>query len=432
MGNYAASPELLADSAGDRQIARVRPVALQVLIFLAAFLLVLSRRPDAVVNAQFFAEDGKFWYADAYHFGLRCLLMPESGYLHTLSRSIALLSVLFPLSLAPLVMNLCAILVQVLPVNLFLSSRFGTIPYAVRLFGSLVYLALPNSSEIDANITTIQWHLALLALLFLVSEVQPGRAWRWLGNAALLFVSVDGPLGILLVPVAAVMHWRRRPRQSLASLALLIPGALLQLCIILLSHSRRAAENGANFYRLLSILGRQVFLSALVGSKTVAGLAAGDDRYLFPLETIAAILGVAVVVYALRYAPLELKLFFCFAIAIFAVSLVHPIGTTLGRRDQWEVLQIPGIGVRYYFFPMLAFLIALYWMARNSRTTVLRHAAIGVLILLPIGVYRDWNYPRFSDLHFRVFVDEFNRAAPGTRVTIPVNPDWEMQLVKKP
>ena len=69
--------------------------------------------------------------------------------------------------------------------------------------------------------------------------------------------------------------------------------------------------------------------------------------------------------------------------------------------------------------------------AEKSKTAILRYAAIGILFLLPIGVFRDWVYPPFADLHFQIFVDQFNRAAPGTMVTIPVNPDWQMQLTKR-
>src|SRR3954469_9301999 len=56
-----------------------------VIVFLSAFLLIFSRRPDAVLNAQFFAEDGQRWFADAYQMGFRCLLIPDQagGYLHT-------------------------------------------------------------------------------------------------------------------------------------------------------------------------------------------------------------------------------------------------------------------------------------------------------------------------------------------------------------
>jgi hypothetical protein len=50
-----------------------------VIVFLSAFLLIFSRRPDAVLNAQFFAEDGQRWFADAYQMGFRCLLIPDQA-----------------------------------------------------------------------------------------------------------------------------------------------------------------------------------------------------------------------------------------------------------------------------------------------------------------------------------------------------------------
>src|SRR5262249_32543509 len=108
-------------------------------LFLVCLLLLYSRRPDAILNAQFYAEDGARWYRDAYQVGWRCLLIPETGYLQTVSRLIALFALLFPFALAPLVMNLCALAIQVLPVNLFLSRRFDGIPLFMRVMGSLLY-----------------------------------------------------------------------------------------------------------------------------------------------------------------------------------------------------------------------------------------------------------------------------------------------------
>src|SRR5215471_18317055 len=93
----------------------------QAALFLLCFLLLYSRRPDAIVNAQFYAEDGARWYRDAYQLGWRCLLIPETGYLQTVSRLIGLFVQIFPFAWAPLVMNVCALFFQILPVNLFLS-----------------------------------------------------------------------------------------------------------------------------------------------------------------------------------------------------------------------------------------------------------------------------------------------------------------------
>jgi hypothetical protein len=47
---------------------------------LLAAALIVSLRPDAVTNAQFWAEDGKFFYADVYNRGLLpTLMVPQAG-----------------------------------------------------------------------------------------------------------------------------------------------------------------------------------------------------------------------------------------------------------------------------------------------------------------------------------------------------------------
>src|SRR6516225_449539 len=93
-------------------------------VFLIALLILFSRRPDALLNPQFYAEDGTYWYVNAYEAGFRCLLMPNGGYLNTLSRLIGLIALLVPFAWAPLVMILSAMAAHILPVNIFLSSRF--------------------------------------------------------------------------------------------------------------------------------------------------------------------------------------------------------------------------------------------------------------------------------------------------------------------
>jgi hypothetical protein len=148
--------------------------------FITGCSIVFSRRPDAILNAQFFAEDGQRWYADAYRLGLRSLLIPDEGggYLHTVPRLAALLSLLFAFSRAPLVMNLCAITIQVLPVTIFISSRFISIPLWKRLLVCLLYLGTPNSYGTNANATNIQWHLGLLACLVLLALPPINRRWQ--------------------------------------------------------------------------------------------------------------------------------------------------------------------------------------------------------------------------------------------------------------
>src|SRR5229473_4489741 len=291
-----------SDIAGE--VLWTRKITFQAAVFLISFLVLFSHRPDAILNAQFYAEDGARFYADAYEFGWRCLLMPYGGYLSTLLRLIGLLTQLVPFGLAPLLMNLCAIAIQILPVNLFLSARFRAIPYNVRVFGSLLYLALPNAFEIHANTTNIQWHLALLALLVLLSQAEAAKAWRYFDYAVLFFALLDGPLGILLVPIAAFLLWVRRDRRTALALGVMIPFAVVQSLFILFSNSRRPAPNGASLERLTGILGGQIFFSAIFGLTSFIRLfLSGDRRLLFSVEAAAMIAGLVLIVYGFRSSP---------------------------------------------------------------------------------------------------------------------------------
>lgn len=401
-------------------------------VFIASLLILFLRRPDVLLNAQFYAEDGTRWFAEAYHFGWRCMSIPESGYLQTASRLVALLSLAFPFVLAPLVMNLCALIVQIIPINLFLSPRFASIAPKIRLAGCLLYLSLPNSFEVHANTTNMQWHLALAGLFILLGAPEGGRVWRALSAGLLALAVLDGPAGMLLAPVAVFLWFKHKERRHLLTSIVLVVLAALQSLMILLSHSRREAPNGATMDRLLSILGGQVFLSSILGVRTSINLFFNHSPYLFPLEIVALVIGLAITLYAFRRGPAALKVFLAFAAGAFTLALIRPVATTAGGMEQWAKLQVPGVGNRYYFFPMLAFLAALIWMAANAAPggKFARYAATAVLALLPIGIVRDWRYKPFVDYNFKSFAADFERAAPGTTVSIPINPDWQLVLMK--
>jgi hypothetical protein len=230
--------------------------------------------------------------------------------------------------------------------------------------------------------------------------------------------------------VAAVLWWKRRHGWSALSLALLVPGALVNILTSFLTHDRQLAANGATFSRFAGILGRQIFLSSLLGRNSQDWLIQLD--FLPQVEAIATVAGLAILLYALRYGQIELKLFILFAYAELALSLIRPLAGP-PDRPQWDWLCVPGCGERYYFLPMLAFLAALVWMAtRKASARALRKFAVALLLLFPIGVYQDWNYPAFDDLDFPWYAAQFERAPAGTTIVIPINPHsgWNLELTK--
>jgi hypothetical protein len=403
-------------------------------VFAAAFVLLALRRPDAILMPQFYAEDGTFWYADAYNHSWHCLWMSEAGYLHTVPRLIALFSLLVPLAAAPLVMNLCAFFFQILPIHVFISSRFSSISIPLRLLSCLLYVAIPNSFEIHGNATNIQWHLTLVCCMVLLAEPAQ-RAWRIFDMVALILASVDSPLGIPLGALAAAVWWFRREDGAKWKLLALIPGTTIEVAYLLFATTRRAATNGANLTRLLSILGGQVFASSILGVRTFMQYYFAHVHFLLLAEIVAAGIGMAVILYALRFAPVELKLFVLFSFAVLAMALRHPLASMETLPNQWEMLRIPGVGNRYYFYPMLSFFACLIWMVlyAPSASRIPRYAALAILLWTPIGIYRDWEYKPFVDFHYPKYVAQFEQATPGTKVVIPTNPiwtTWTMELVK--
>src|SRR5690349_12056595 len=117
-------------------------------LFLSAVVFafaVISRRPDALLDPQFFAEDGNVWFGEAYNFGwLKALFMAHTGYFQTLPRLGAALALAVPLAHAPLVMNLIGLLVQIAPAIYLVSARPSHwAPLRIRLLMAAGYLAVP-------------------------------------------------------------------------------------------------------------------------------------------------------------------------------------------------------------------------------------------------------------------------------------------------
>ena len=207
---------------------------MQLIVFAIAALAVISRRPDAITNPQFFAEDGAVWYADAYRLGLHSLPVPDAGYLQTFPRVVAALAALVPLMFAPFLMNVIGIVVQVLPVNILASSRYanwGSLP--LRLVMGFLYLALPNSRELDVVITNAQWHLAFLACILVLAPPPATWKWRVLDVSVLLLSGLTGPFCVFLLPVAVIMWGVRRDNWRIITNLVIAACVAAQLLVLI-------------------------------------------------------------------------------------------------------------------------------------------------------------------------------------------------------
>jgi hypothetical protein len=386
-------------------------------VFLLAFALLVSRRPDAIFHAQFWAEDGHAWFADAYNFGgWSALFRTQDGYFQVLPRLAASLALLAPLRLAPLALNLVAISIEALPVNLLLSLRssvWGTLRYRALL--AFVYLALPNCWEMDAIITSSQWLLTLCVFLILVAHPPEGVAGRLFDIFILSLCGLTGPFCIFLALVAFFLAWRRRENWRWIAAGILAACCLIQACGLLIvdpsgrSHYAAVGASPSLFARLLAA---QVYLATLVGGN---GLAYYSNPLLFIFLLFVAIGGTVLVVTCFIKSNVEMRLFLAVTALLFAASLSYP--STASPRDAtaWELLTSAG-GIRYWFFPTLAFAWSLLWCF-YSRIRLLKIVSV----------------PLFKDMHFADYAGRVEAAPAGTVVIIPENPaGWTVRLVKRP
>jgi len=402
-----------------------------VLVFLFFAAVVVSRRPDVLFNAQFWAEDGKMWYADAYNLGVvQPFLHPAAGYFDTFPRLAALVGLILPIGMVPLMFSCIAIVFQVLPAQFLLSSRcreWGSING--RALFAFLYLALPNSQEMQANITNTQWRLALLALMIFFAKPGLSALWNAFDLLILAFSALSGPFIIFIAPIAAILYWREpRNRQRMTLFLISGFGALIQgLAVLLAGGEERVVDavRGASPELLIQILAKQVFLAVLVGRRTLAGYSFESGPG-WIVAVIAVCVGIAIECYVLLKAPPVWKAFILFSFCILGVSLAFP----MTKSPQWPTLLESG-GVRYWFFLMLAYMASVVWMLQGRNPAIIRALATALLLLMVCGIVQDWGHPRPVDFHFSDYVRKFSELPPGSTLFIPINPaGWTMQLMK--
>ena len=395
--------------------------------------MIFSRRPDSVIHAQFFAEDGSWWYADAHDIGLRSLLIPYRNYLVVVQRLAACLSLLVPLQRAPLVMNLIAIGIQALPSALLSSRRFAVaIPQVwMRIALGLFYVALPNIWGTMATVTNAQWHLAVLACAVVLSISYQRLAWRVFDVVAVALSALSGPFAIFLLPIIAVKWYFRREGWLLVLGGIVVIAGMVQASILFLVNEPVASRPLGTARELLRLLVGRIFYGLLIGQTGYEGIITNPST-MWLRTGVVLLIGLALVLllsYALLRGSLELRLFLVFAAFVLGAALLWPTNEPL-QVPYWVNLQSPAASNRYFLVPIFALLLTFAWLAAE-RAFAARLIAVTILsITIIFGVARDWREPPPLDYDFPRFVAKYNHAPSGSKIQILYPPGWSMVLTK--
>ncbi len=403
------------------------------LIWLAGAAILWLRQPAALLHANFWGEDGWNWYPEAYAAGWRALAWPHTGYLQTAPRLVALAVQPFPLAWAPTAFAAVAIAAQALPGAFLLGRRMDAAWPSVpgRGLFALLYAALPNSFEVSANLTNMQWHLAVLA--FLVLAATPARGWvgRSFDAAVLLLSGLSGPFCVFLLPVALCYRALDRTAQRRRRLAMVAGCCAVQAACLLatMDATRSTAPLGATLLGFVRIVAVQIVLGPLLGTRIGRHLADSPVWAWSGVPTLIFLTALALIVFALWRGPVLLRMGALAAACLFGAALAHPqVNLT---EPQWPLMANPGTGQRYYFVPMLAWLGVLLTLAR-AREPALRSAALALLLLAVVGIVGDWRPTKMAATDFVAKARAFADAPAGTRMEFPLHPPgvYPMVLVK--
>ncbi|HEX2346834.1 MAG TPA: hypothetical protein VHI51_00230, partial [Ktedonobacterales bacterium] len=407
--------------------------AIMLIVAVVAWALILSRRPDAIFNAQFWAEDG-IWYSQAYNLGaLPALLIPNVGYLNLIPRLVAGFSLLFPMLYAPLIFNIIAVVAQSSPVIFLFSRRFdGLIPNrAARVALAFLYIALPNSFEVNATITNTQWHLAVLTFMIVIAAVPRSIAGKAFDIIVILLSGLSGPFCVALIPILA-LRWlmdRRGHTITLFVVNAIAVGVQGFTYLTTTPLDRAKSPLGASPLEFARLVAGQLFVGASLGMNQYARIMGKSWWASNKLVVAITVVGLAIFAFALWKGSNGLRLFVLYAWLIYGLGLISPLA--IGPIPAWVQMTSPGASVRYEYLPMVAFVTVLVWLLSRRRALVARSVgALALIVMLLVGVPSDWQYPPYINLHYSSYVQQFDAAPAGTDVTFPTNPNWSMTLHK--
>jgi hypothetical protein len=406
--------------------------------FLLGVLVLFSRRPDTVLHAQFWAEDGRIYYSDVYNLGIeRTIFKPQAGYFQTFPVLVAWLARLVALRDAPYVTDWSALLVQALPVALLCSRRAASISpdIRVRALIAFVYLIIPNETELDATAVNQQWSLVVSALIVLMFDPPARRGWRVVDGAILIASGLTGPFA----PVLAVLAWiRRRVRGAdavpLPSAILLSACAVVQLAAVLyISHHVSGVPGVTIEGRTSPQLGATTSLFArLVGGRVLVGTVAGEAngmRAPLLLDWAAIVAALVTLTAVVRARRVELLMMIMLGAAVLGGALLDPTVPS----PAWPILAaLPPNVQRYFFLGEAAVVIMLIWIAIDGRWPLLRIAAAAAVVSAMVFAIGHWTYQSPGHSPFASEAAAFQRAPRGTVSTLVINPHgWSMTLKKQ-
>lgn len=414
------------------------------LLFVLILLLLVLRRPDAVTNPQFWAEDGTLFFSSQLnHPGLGVIFETHKGYLLLIPRLVSAFAAVFASSRFPLILNLCALALAAVCCSLFSLNRYRYLLRSDQLRILLCLLAATafHSDELIGTITNIQTFLLLGILLILLqpAEVYKARATAFLSISAALLGCLSAPATLLFIPLAVYLTLRRQGIATLVPVAVMLAVAIQIGFYTAIGDPYRTPPDHLNDILSASLItiAYRVVLTPLLGLPAAKSLATTD----FTLALLLTIPTMGVWLTALwltasdaqraKVAVLGADTAKRWKMAISVYLIFASVALAIGGRSMVKLFSYPIIewrAERYFFLGccVFAYLIALSlecWLPyRRAQVIVL------AAIFVP-GLYANFRTIPFTDYYWQQYATEVDAWRHGkstgravAALTIPINP----------
>jgi hypothetical protein len=392
------------------------------------FLLLVLRRPDAITNPQFWAEDGViFFFGQITHTGLGALFVPYAGYLHIVPRLVAAFAALFPGSSTPLIFNLFAFVIAAFCCSLFSLNWYRYLLQSdwLRVVVCVLIATAIQADELVGTVTNVHWFLfpAIFLILLQPAEVYEGRS-PWAGYVSVILgvlSTLSEPLVVLLLPLSIWSAVRRKGLASLAPVAITL-AAVVQIAVFLLGPLPEVSKGSTSLRELVS--GSVVGISYRVALSPVLGVR--PTRHITRLMPHGAVFAIFLVLAAwLLYMWWRGNSRQRWIVATISYLIVASVALAMGGRSLAKYFPSSGAitwtGERY-FFPgacLIVYLVAVSienWAPGRSKGG----QAFVLVAVFALGVFWNFRVTPFTDYHWDVYGPKVERWLAAKRSGIPV------------
>jgi hypothetical protein len=393
-----------------------------ILIFFIVFIGLYFRRPDAFLKPQIYAEDGPIFLQQYFELGIKSLITPYAGYLHTVPRIIALLfgSLSVNLLYIPLCYNLSYFLLSFfIAVQLWKGATY--LGLRNKIFFATVFLFVPVGPEMFMNITNSIWvtSLYLVNFIFIGYKSYDSEQWKVLKLSILLIISLTGPFSLLLSPIILLIIFLERKKLTFSQLipmGVILLGGFIQCISIkfLAPKQDRSIPGIPEPYHLLKLIkynmGDLLFLRNSVIPE-LPGI----------VHWVVGLGGFIVLIYLLfvSYKKIEANRKY----VLLLVPVVY-LGSFIVVFWPMETHVLAFGCPRYYFVPYTC----IVWVFIVAHDRVMKYIHIAMYFIYFLCHSRNMKYT-FTDKAWRKQVLEYY---DGKREQIDINPDsWHVTLPKR-